>query len=505
MDRTAGIGALRAAGAARTAAAVLGLGVLAGLVGWAIPKHPAEWLSVVLLVVTPAPIYVRLVQKRFDPFEPIQIVSLTLFILFALRPAAELVWHIDFFANKQTRPGFTGAAAIALVGILSLYAGYALSSGRKVARRLRPLPDMWDARRAVRFAVGVLAFSALLTALFAATVGPSTLLHFYTSGRTDTDYTTFLAVSGYVGLGPYLTIPAAFILIIAYMRLRTIKVGLLALFSIACALFITVPRGDRTYILVLVLPMLALPYLKRNRRPSGLAAAGAVFVAILAMNVLLATRHAETRSQRGIGGTIEYAVTRPGAQFKDFLTGVDLAEYSVVELEYQAIKRKSDPLKLHPFSTAASLIGYPLPRKIVHSKPQAGGEFVVHYLFPLPPGSTRSSFNPSMFGDFFDDYAWVSLVFWCGLLGVGIRTLWEYFRLYSSSEGLQIAFAALLPMLVVMIRNNLTDAVGRSLYQVFPLILCLIVCSRQPVRRFAGFRTRPGTAGAPQSGTPQAG
>jgi hypothetical protein len=498
-DRVAGIGALRAAGAARTAAAVLGLGLLAGLLGWAIPRHPAEWLVVVLLIVTPAPIVARIAQKRFDPFEPIQIVSLTMFILFALRPAAELVWHIDFFANKETRPGFTGAAAIALVGTLSLYLGYASGSGRKIARRLRPLPEMWDPKRAVRFAIGVLAFSALLTGLFAATVGPSTLLHFYTGGRTDNDYQTFLAVSGYVGLGPYLTIPASFILIIAYMRLRTLRVGLLAAFSVACALFITVPRGDRTYILVLVLPLLVLPYLKKNRRPSGLAAFGAVFVAILAMNVLLATRHAETRSQRGVGGTIEYAVTRPAAQVKDFLTGVDLAEFSVVELEYQAIHRKSDPLKLHPGSTAASLIGYPLPRKIVHNKPQAGGEFTVHYLFPLPPGSTRSSFNPSMLGDFFDDYAWVSLVFWCGLRGVGIRLLWEYFQLYSASEGLQIAFAAMLPMLVVMIRNNLTDAVGRSLYQVFPLVLCLMVCSRKPVRRFAGFRTRPGAARASSS------
>jgi hypothetical protein len=492
MQRVAGIGDAGILRRAGLVVAVLALGVVSGVAAWAISSNPNVGLTIVLLIVTPAPIYVRIFQKRFDPFEPIQIIALTLFILFALRPAAELIDNVTFFANKQMRPGFGGAAVIALVGTVATYLGYASGGGRRFAARWRPLPEMWDARRSVRFAVKVLAVSALLTAMFGATIGFSTLFHFYTAGRTDTDQATFLTVSGYVGLGPYLTIPAAFILIVAWMRLRTPGVALLALLSVGAALFFTVPRGDRTYILVLLLPLLALPYLRKGTRPSAAAALGAVFIAILGMNILLATRYSGSRQAHGVGGTIERALTQPAEQFKQFATGVDLGEFSVLQLEYLATQRKATPLAFHPGSTVASLALYWLPRKIVHHKQSAGGEFVVHYLFPVAdPNTQRASFNPSWYGDFYGDYGLIAVALYCGLLGIAIRALWEYFLVHKHSEGMQIVFAATLPMLVVMIRNNLTDSVGRSLYQIFPLVLCLIVCSREPVRRFAGFRARP--------------
>ena len=122
-----------------------------------------------------------------------------------------------------------------------------------------------------------------------------------------------------------------------------------------------------------------------------------------------------------------------------------------------------------------------------------------NYLFPKPKGSRRASFNPSMFGDLFADYGWITLAAFSVLIGIAMRILWEYFQRQPRSVGLQIVFAGTLPMLVIMIRNNVTDAVGRSLYQIGPLILCLIVCSRPRVRRVAGHavgRARGGTDAA---------
>jgi hypothetical protein len=52
-------------------------------------------------------------------------------------------------------------------------------------------------------------------------------------------------------------------------------------------------------------------------------------------------------------------------------------------------------------------------------------------------------------------------------------------------------FASMLPMLVILIRNSVTDAIARSLFMVGPLLLCLIVCSRPRMRRFAGYRAKP--------------
>jgi hypothetical protein len=469
-------------------AGVLLLGAAAGLATTLIMRHQAAGLAALCLLIAPLPIVVRLVQHRFDAFEPIQVIALTFFILYALRPAAELIWNIQFFDLQYARGGFNGAAAISAVGMLSLYVGYALSSGATIARRLPSVPDMWDPERSVRFGIWVLVACALLTAMFAATVGPSTLFHFYWGGRTTTDYLTFLTVVGYVALGPYLTIPAAIIFGFAYARLRTLKTLALFVFSLGIAMFLTFPRGDRTYILALVLPLLVFPYLRKNKRPAGLAVLLAVIGAILAMNILLSIRHVDARQP--IGKALVGAVTHVGTQLKDFATGVDLGEFSVLELEHEAYYTKTNPLTFHPGQTLLSAAAYPLPRKLVGTKPKAAGQWVVDRLFPTNT-TNRSSFNPAMFGDFFSDFGWVTIVLYDIIVGIVARVLWEYFVRHKYSEGVQILFAATLPILVIMVRNSVVDAFARSLFLTGPLLLCLIVCSRQRVRRFAGYRAPP--------------
>src|SRR5262245_40756489 len=133
MGGVAGIRGRFGARTLATAGGVLGLGIAAGVVGALALDDPHTWLAVALLVLTPAPIVVRLLQRRFDPFEPIQIISLTLFIMFGVRPAAELIYGIHSFYNMETRTGFTGAAVICLLGTAGLYAGYASDAGRRLA------------------------------------------------------------------------------------------------------------------------------------------------------------------------------------------------------------------------------------------------------------------------------------------------------------------------------------------------------------------------------------
>ena len=467
---------------------VLGLGLAAGITTELVVFHPEIGLTVLLFLAAGSPIVIRLLQRRFDPFEPIQILALTLLILYAVRPAAELIFGITSFDNQYTRSGFAGAALISLVGILALYAGYAVSSGNRLARRTPAVPQMWDAARSVRFGIWVLVVSALLTAAFAASVGPSAVFHFFL-GRSQTTYTTFIAVSGYVGLGPYLSIPAAVIFLYAFIRLRSFPVFLLFAMSLAVAVFVSFPAGNRTYILALILPLLVIPYLRKARRPSGAGTLLAVLVAVLGMNVFLATRRVEAR--KPLLPTLGYAVTHVPGQLKDFATGVDLGEFSVLELEHEAFVEPTNPLKFQPGQTLLSLAAYPLPRKLVGSKPPAAGQEVIDRLFPNPNSDVRASFNPALFGDFWADDGWVTIVLYCFAIGIAVRFMWEYFLRNRSSEGMQIVFAQTLPILVIMIRNSAVDAIARSLFLSGPLFLCLIVCSRPRMRRLAGWRVLP--------------
>jgi hypothetical protein len=470
-------------------AGVVALGLIAGLDANLLVEHTQAGLAVLLPIVALAPIIVRLVQRKFDPFEPIQIVALTYFFLYGIRPFSELLSNFAFFDNQYTRGGFTGAALVSLVGIVSTYAGYAMTFGRSWARRTPASAERWDPERSVRFGIWVLVVCALLTAAFAAQVGPSTLFHFYL-GRTTTSFQTFLAVSGYVGLGPYLTIPAAIIFAFAFARLRTVKTFLLLAVSLGGAIFVSVPQGDRTYVLALVLPLVVFPYLRVSKRPSGATTLVVVLVAVLGLNILLGTRTVGKRQP--ILTETANAVTHIPHQLSKFATGVDLAEFSVLELEYEAFHSKSDPLTFQPGQTLLATLAYPLPRSIVGktNKPPPAGQAVVNRLFPNQSGQ-RASFNPAMFGDFYADDGYLTIVLYCLVIGMGIRFLWEYFLLHRESEGIQIVFAATLPMLVIMVRNSITDGIARSLFMVGPLIWCLIVCSRPRMRKLAGWRVRP--------------
>lgn len=494
MVRLVGLNRLAEGGIAAGLAWSLALGSIAGAAAAAILIEPSVGLTALLCIVVPAPIVIRIAQGRWDPFEPIQILAAGFIVFFVVRPVAEQVSEIDTFFNLPLgEEGFVGAAAICLVGILCLYAGYALNVGPLAARKIKPLPMHWDTERSIRFGVGILVVAALGTALFALSVGPGALLRFYL-GRTQTDYQTFLSISGYVGLAPYLTIPATFIFLFAFLKKRTPGVGLLLFGSLLAALYLTVPRGDRTYILALVMPLLVLWFLRRGRRPSGMQILGALLVAVISLNVLLELRRVETRDQRGIGTTIVNALTNPFGELKQFAVGVDLGEFSVLELEYEAITSARNPLELHPGATIASLIVGPLPRKLVGEKPKSGVEHVAGFLFRN--NQRRASFGPSMFGDMFADYGWVTVIAFSFLLGVVVRTFWEYFRLYSGNEGIQIVLASILPLLIIMTRNNIPDITARSLQLAVPLILCMIVCSRPRTRRVAGYRTPVSSSGA---------
>jgi hypothetical protein len=471
------------------------LGALAGGVAAAVITNPRIGLVILLALLVPAPIFVRAFQGKWDPFEPIQIFVITFMVLFVLRPIAEIVYHMDDFYQYYPlgRDGFVGACAVCLVGIGSLYLGYALDLGRRIATKIKPLPRAWDTDRSIRFGVGILVVAAIGTALFAATIGPGTLFRFYL-GRTTTDEQTFLLVSGYVGLAPYLVIPATTIFLLAFLKKRTPGVGLLFAGSLLVALYLVLPRGDRTYLLALVLPLLVLAFLRRGRRPSPLQLIGAVAVAMIVLNVIVQLRNVGTREQAGVGTTVVKAVTNPLAQLKDFAVSVDLGEFSVLELEYEALTSKTNNLEYHPGATLASAVTLGIPRALIGTKPKSGVEETTQFLFRNQ--QRRASFGPSMFGDEFADWGWPTLIFWSLLVGIATRTLWEYFKLYESHEGIQIVLAAILPVLVIMTRNNIPDTIGRSLQLVVPLILCLIVCSRPRTRRIGGYRVPLSSSGS---------
>ncbi len=115
----------------RLALGVTIVGLLAGGGSALMILHQQVALAAVLPIAAALPIVVRLAQRKFDPFEPIALLALTFFILYGIRPAAELASGFKYFANQYTRSGFSAACLVSLVGMLSLYAGYAVRTGAR--------------------------------------------------------------------------------------------------------------------------------------------------------------------------------------------------------------------------------------------------------------------------------------------------------------------------------------------------------------------------------------
>jgi hypothetical protein len=450
-----------------------------------------------LIVLFPAAL--RVAQGAWDPFEPIQVIAASEFVLFVARPAAELYWHLDTYGPYLVPPGFTAAMWVCIGGTLALYAGYFTNWGAGLARKVPSLPGQWDRDRSVKFALWTLVVGVFLTAGYVGAIGG---LHVFLNsfkGRTGTaGFVLAQQGNAYFAQGQYLVIPVSFMLLAAWQRRHSVFVGLLLLTTIAVALLETVPAGDRTFILQLVMPLVAMPYLRRNRRPRVLGILAVVFVALLAANVLVEVRNIQTRSQHPLIPTITSAITHPGNEIKQFMEGADPSEFTVLEIEVHNLDSRNGFMKFHPGATIGSIIAGPIPRKLIGTKPLSGLEHVTYDLFPATR-TARASFGPSYLGDLYDDDGWLTLVIFCAVIGLGARFIFEYYKRNSQSLGAQMVFAAMLPMYIVMVRNSFTDVVARSIFMTFPVIWCMIVCSRPPkrVRRWMKLGWRRNRSPAP--------
>ena len=69
------------------------------------------------------PVVFRVLQGKFDPFEPVMIICLGIAVLFVIRPTTQLLYNETTYLGWDLRPGFDRALSIVLVGTLATFAG----------------------------------------------------------------------------------------------------------------------------------------------------------------------------------------------------------------------------------------------------------------------------------------------------------------------------------------------------------------------------------------------
>lgn len=461
----------------------LGLGALAAwYTVWA--GADLRWgLITAMIVVTASPFVVRLVQGKFDPFEPILVLGLGIAVVFVARPIIELADHLDVYAGYFVRPGFNGAMAIVLIGTASLYLGYALPVGRRAALRLAPPSSSWDDELAVRFATRMVLIGGFLYLVQAALAGGgiTEAIDFFIGRGATPDFEN--NSSGWLYLGPYLTLPASLLFLSAWRRTGSRTAMWRFWAALAVGVLITVPRGDRTYVLALFLPVVVFPFLRRARRPRLVSILIALLVGILLINFLQVYRNVATRSQAS--QTLTGMFTDPLKPFHSLLTGGDLSFFSVLELQYEVQPRG---VPFHPGATPLSILAGPIPQRFWHNKPQSGAVPVTIYLFFQQSLVSRASNDPAMFGDMYGDDGFPTVILYSLILGMCLRAFYVWAMRYERRVGAQLFLASLLPLLIILLRGAITDTLARSVVLTVPLLVAARVCSRPRGQRLPHFR-----------------
>lgn len=433
-------------------------------------QRPA--LLVALALVTPIPILVRVRQRRWDPFEPITLFAVGFFVLFVMRPLADLGYDQTSLADLDSRSGFDTALIIALVGIIAVYVGYALPHGRRLGVRFVALPSRWDFNLLVLLAIGAIVFGLMLWAVFLAQSGGLSVAKTYVQGRSTNDPTLFRGSSGYFYLGPFLAIPAALLLLDVNARRRSLIALVVGTLSVLFVLVITVPRGDRTFVLLLILPLITQRYLRVNRRPATWAVIGAVILGLFAINLLLHYRRVEGRQQSPVASIVD-TLGDPNGQAKDFLLGADTEMFPLMAVLVADVRGHVEG------TTVTSFLASPVPGSLWPSKPRSPDVVFYKTVFPDAAQATDSGNALSFVGSYWYDSGYPGLLLLGLLTGIGFRALYEYQRRYRDNPGVQLFYSACLPFVIVLMRGNPTESFGPALFIVAPVLGCLWLASRR--------------------------
>ena len=92
-------------------------GVAAGALAWWGRDHEEAGLIAAMAIIAVLPIVVRVAQRRWDPFEPINVGVVAILVMFVGRPIAEVVWNVNTYPGYEIRAGFDQAMLIALVAL----------------------------------------------------------------------------------------------------------------------------------------------------------------------------------------------------------------------------------------------------------------------------------------------------------------------------------------------------------------------------------------------------
>jgi hypothetical protein len=444
-------------------------------------------LLIGIVVVISTPLIVRVIQGKFDPFEPTCIFFLAWGTMFALRPTVSLLSG-EFSYTRTSRvidlsSTYSEMLGMALVGAAAFLVGYAISGDRESARKVHGQSDFHTGIASVSPAMFACVGAASLALFVMQAGGLPTIL----SGRSPELTAAIQNSSTYLWTAPFMLAPASLAFLVLW---RTRRNGLFLAAALVVGLLLllrVLPVGSR----ILLLPLstgLLVPLLTRSqRRPTAVQMASLLVIGLFLSFLLLNHRESRQRADVNIWSSMVGVISEPVGLLRPVLYGAD-AEMSETLAGALTVIPEETGHTLGAW-TVGDLLTRPVPRRLWQGKPEIPRRQLIATLWPAEiagkgvGGSANPEFSVLLF--WYADFSWIGIV--AGMMAYGALARYFYERFLLHSRGLQekVLYGLILGLLVIALRDSPVDTIVRAMFIVAPFWMIFGI-SRKKVQSRCG-------------------
>jgi hypothetical protein len=463
------------------ALAVAGLAIAAGsLVLLSTEAKPTRSMGVLLplgtLAVAAYPITVRIIRRRLDLFEPIVLGTVTLAVLFGVRP----LWMIITGEDTVDDTGFPIASQLPqayLVGLLATIAFVAAYEARSFRGRRRPaslVPNL-DSGRAVWVALLATALGVALYCLYLLQGTGSVLegLKLAAGGRSEEVEEVLGSSSEYLTSAPILAGCGAVLLVLITGGNRTARykpliVGLIIL-------LITIPvivfffGGQRRFIVPVILIPVVTCYLVSRRRPKWRTIVAIVPIAFLVLAIIPFARTEGAREQGGgLAKIYSRGLANPVETGRRFIAGHDTAMVETLAHEIATLEGSGG----YGFgrATFGDLLLAPIPHAVVHTKPETARNKLLRRMFGEPCTTVHGQCPDfSAPGTFYQDLGLFGVLLGMAGLGWLSSSIWRSHLAEPANKYRLSAAACWVVFLPILLRAGFMPSFAWFLYFLVPI------------------------------------
>lgn len=455
-------------------------------------------LALAVVVFALSPTMMRVLQGRFDLFEPTFGAGLMLAILFGIRPIYLISEGQFDYLGYQIGREITAAIGLGLLGTVSFMVGYfGFRRDHLAAPDEQPRddePPVSAAATTTAISVGFLA-GVLGLALFAVHLlrmgPPAWALSVWLSGRSNELVDAVAGTSEYLSAGPILLACAATAIgvVSAWRLTRWQLLGIAAMATMSAAIFSV--GGDRRFLI----PSLGVPvvayYLSTSRRPGRTLMLALVPLAFVVLATIPYGRSAGARDQAGgVVPIFAEAFSAPLTAWNRFITSYDTEMVGALAVQVQ-LQRGPDDF-YYGRATIGDLLIAPIPSALFPAKPITARNDVLIRAFGAPctvlPGTLCPDF--SVIGTFYQDLWWIGVIAGMAALGAMSRAIWMRYRAMPRSPQRVVMAATWTISLPILIRAGFMPSFAWWLYFLVPTLV-ITALSVALARRFSHLRTRP--------------